>query len=271
MRKALFSICMLLVSLSLSGQGIPLCKETPFQAGETVEMGVMFKWGAVNTEVGRARLTLETVPYGPDSTLVGHAHCGIKSAPFFDVFFKMRENFQTWFTLDELRPLEAIRDTYENGYSATNHYIYDWEAGFIRADVSFYGDAPKHYDLPVQGMSNDIVSLIYSLRAVDWTSCREGEPVEVPFAIDDSIFQVKVTYQGREDFKVRRIGWCRALRFSCSVVAGALFAGDQQLQVWFSDDANHLPLAVMAPLKVGNMWAWLKSWDGLKAPFEARY
>jgi len=271
MRRALLSICILLASLSLSAQGIPLCKETPFEAGEVVEMGIMFKWGAVNTEVGRARLTLENISYGPDSTLVNHARCTIKSSPFFDVFFKMRENFQTWFTLDDHRPLAAVRDTYENGYTATNNYKYDWKAGFIRADVAFNGEPSKHYDMPLQGKSNDIVSLIYALRSVDWNTCKIGEPIVVPFAIDDAIFQVKVTYQGQEDLKVRRIGKCRALRFSCSVVAGALFAGDQELQVWFSDDGNHLPLAVMAPLKVGNMWAWLKSWDGLKSPFEARY
>jgi hypothetical protein len=67
-----------------------------------------------------------------------------------------------------------------------------------------------------------------------------------------------VTYWGQEEFKVRRLGKYKALRFSCTVVAGALFAGDQELQVWFSDDNRHLPLAVMVPLKVGTMWGWLK-------------
>ena len=248
---------------------IPFAEDPAFTPGEVLNFGVSYKWGAVNTEVAQAKLVLEETTLGRERVL--HSDVTARTAPFFDVFFKMRENFQTWFTLDDHRPLAAVRDTYENGYTATNNYKYDWEAGFIRADVAFNGEPSKHYDMPLQGKSNDIVSLIYALRSVDWNTCKIGEPIVVPFAIDDAIFQVKVTYQGQEDLKVRRIGKCRALRFSCSVVAGALFAGDQELQVWFSDDGNHLPLAVMAPLKVGNMWAWLKSWDGLKSPFEARY
>ncbi len=258
MRKLLLSAYILLVSLALSAQGIPLCKETPFRSGEHIEMGIMYKWGAVNTEVGRARLDLETVPYGEDSTLVNHATCVIRSAPFFDVFFKMRENFQTWFTVGSHRPLEAIRDTFENGYTAANHYIYDWPRQVIRADVAYRGAPSEHKEIAMKGMSYDIVSLIYYLRTLDWRRAEVGKPVIVPFAIDDSVFEVKVTYWGQEEFKVRRLGKYKALRFSCTVVAGALFAGDQELQVWFSDDERHLPLGVMVPLKMGTMWGWLK-------------
>ena len=196
----------MLVSLALSAQGIPLCKEAPFGAGESVQMGIMFKWGAVNTEVGQARLGVEEVPYGPDSTQVYHAACVVKSAPFFDLFFKMREHFQSWFTPGEIRPLEALRDTYENGYTAANHFVYDWEAGIIRADVAYNGQAPEHKELPVKGLSYDIISLIYYLRGLDWEKADAGSPVLVPFAIDDNVFEVKVTYLGPEVFKVRKQG-----------------------------------------------------------------
>lgn len=260
----------MLVSLALSAQGIPLCKEAPFEAGESVQMGIMFKWGAVNTEVGQARLGLEEVPFGPDSARVYHAACVVKSAPFFDLFFKMREHFQTWFTPDEIRPLEAVRDTYENGYTAANHFVYDWEAGIIRADVAYNGQAPERKEMPVKGLSNDLVSLIYYLRGLDWEKADAGSPVRVPFAIDDKVYEVKVTYLGPEVLKVRKQGKFRALRFSCTVVAGALFEGDKELQAWFSDDANHLPLAVMVPLRMGTVWAWLKGWEGLKNEMEAK-
>jgi len=260
----------MLVSLALSAQGIPLCKEEPFQAGEHVYMGIMYKWGAVNTEVAQARLILEGVPYGQDSVQVYHSECLVKTAPFFDVFYRMREHFQSWFVPQEHRPLEAIRDTYQNSYTAANHYIYDWEAGIIRADVAFNGQPPAWKDIPVQGMSYDIVTLIYHLRSLDWRQAGMGQSVEVPFAIDDEVYKIHVTYWGQEEFRVRKKGKFRALRFSCSLVAGAIFEGNQEMLVWFSDDDNHLPLAVMVPLKMGTMWAWLKGWEGLKFPLTAK-
>lgn len=259
MRKLFLTGCTLLLSLALGAQGLPLCQEAPFKAGERISMGIMFKWGAVNTEVAQASLKLETVPYQQDS--VHHAVCAVKSASFFDVFYKMRENFQTWFTLDEHRPLEARRNTIQNSYTATNHYVYDWNNKVIKADVCFDGREPQQKDLKMKGMSYDIVSLIYHLRNVDWKAAEVGKAYTVPFAIDDAVSELSVTYFGPEVFKVRKLGKKNAIRFSCTVVAGALFEGDQEMQVWFSADDNHVPLAVMVPLKMGTMWGWLKNWE----------
>lgn len=264
MRKVLLSLGMILVSLALSAQGIPLCKEKPFADGEVVEMSLMYRWGLVNSEVGTVRLSLEVVPYGPDSTLVYHASCVGNSARFFDVFFKIRENFQTWFTMDENRPLEAIRDTYEGGYTAKNHYIYDWPNQVIRADVALDGKPSEHKEIPVKGLSYDIVSLVYHIRSVDWKQMEMGQSVQMPFAIDNDVYDIKLTYGGQEIRNVRRLGNFPSLLVSCTVVAGEMFSGDQELQVWLSDNDRHLPLAVMVPLKVGTVWAYLKNSEGLK-------
>lgn len=262
MRKLILSALPLLLSLALGAQGLPACGEAPFQAGERINMGIMFKWGAVNTEVAQASLKLEAVPYKADT--VYHATCAVKSASFFDVFYKMRENFQTWFTIGEIRPLEASRNTLQNSYTATNHYIYDWPAKVIRADVCFDGGDLQQKNLKMKGMSYDIVSLIYHLRNVDWKSAQEGKTYTVPFAIDDAVSELCVTYYGPEVLKVRKLGKKKAIRFSCTVVAGALFEGDQEMQVWFSADDSRIPLAVMVPLKMGTMWGWLKSCEGIK-------
>ena len=245
MKKLLLIGCTLLLSLTLCAQEV-----------ENITMGIMYKWGIVNTEVAQASLTLEKA--GADKF---HGRMAVKSAPFFDVFYKMRENFQSWFMAEDFRPMEFIRDTYEGGYTATNHYIYDWKAGVIHSEVCYNKKEPEKLEIPLQGMSYDLVTLVYYLRSIDWVQTPVDEPRIVPFAIDDTIFQVKVTYRGQERITVRRKGKYDALRFSCTVVAGALFPGDQELQVWFSDDDHHIPLAIMVPLKMGTMWAWLKTWE----------
>ena len=260
----MLTACTALLSLTLSAQGLPLLENPVFQDGEVVSMSVFFKWGAINTEVALASLTLE------EEEDCYHATLAAKTAPFFDVFYKIRENFQSRFALDDFRPMEAIRDTYESGYTATNHFIYDWEAGIIRAEVSYRGAAPEYMEIPLNNLSLDMVTLIYYLRNLDWGNAREGQVCNVPFAIDDAVFNVDATYQGTEIIKVRKLGRFRAMHLSCSVVAGVLFEGDQRLQVWLSDDNNHLPLAVMVPLKVGNVWAWFKGAENLKYSLDSR-
>lgn len=244
MRKVLLIACTMLISLALCAQEI-----------EHVDMSVMYKWGLVNTEIAQASLVLEKA-----DAQKRHALMTVKTAPFFDVFYKMRENFQSWFMACDYRPVEFIRDTYQNGYTATNHYLYDWEAGVIRSEVAYNGQNLQQLDIPLQGMSFDLVTLTYYLRSIDWASMENGKVSVIPFAIDDTVFQVKVTYRGQERISVRKKGKFNALRFSCTVVAGALFEGDQEVQVWFSEDEKHIPLAIMVPLKMGTMWAWLRNY-----------
>lgn len=258
MRKLLVIAGIVLSSLALHAQDIPFCKELPFQAGEKLELGLMFKWGPVNTEVGLVSTLLEEA----DGTY--HASLNLRTAPFFDAFYKMRESFQSDFSVKTGRPLKASRDTYQNGYTAQNQFNFDWKAGVIHARTSYNGSDPESMDVPLKGNPYDVVTLIYHFRNLDWDSCTSGESSIVPCIVDKSVIDLRVTYLGKDRIKVRKLGRYSANRFSCTVVAGHLFEGDQEVQVWVSDDENHLPLAIMLPLKMGTMWVWIKGWNGLK-------
>ena len=242
--------------------------EVPFQPGEQFNMGLMFKWGAVNTEVALASVTLDQENY--EGIPSYHTSFKVKSAPFFDIFFKMREDFHSWFGVEDLRPLKFTRDTYEGGYTATNLYLYDWPAGVIHADINFNGQGRQVMEIPLKGNVQDLPTLIYTLRTMDMEGMQVGKAIPLRFAIDDAVFDVKITYKGQQNLKVRKMGRMLTHHFSCQVVSGAMFEGDTELQVWFSADENRLPVAVMAPLRVGAVWAWLKSYEGLKYPFTAR-
>ena len=265
MRKFLSIALLALLSLPLGAQGIPLCKETPFQDGEKIELVLMFKWGLVNTEVGSVVATIQ------ENKDLYHASCRLRTAPFFDAFYKMREHFQSDFTADGHRPLDATRDTYQNGYAANNHFVFDWKAGVIHADLSYSSRGSEKKDISLKGKKPyDVVSLIYLFRNMEWKDAKVGESAIVPCIVDDEIIDLRVTYQGPDRIKVRKQGRFKANRFSCTVVAGHLFEGDQEVQVWVGDDDNHLPLAIMLPLKMGTMWVWLKGWDGLKYDVTAK-
>ena len=48
-----------------------------------------------------------------------------------------------------------------------------------------------------------------------------------------------------------------------------MFEGNEDAILWFSDDDNRLPVAFMAPLKVGAMNGRLASYEGLAHDFTA--
>lgn len=256
MRRWLLIWAMLLPLAAGAQHKLPASCHHPFQAGENKTYTLLYKWGAVLTEVGTATLQLDSLQF--ESTPAYKTTLRVQSNSFFDLFFKMREEFFSWFAADNLRPLKYSRDTFEGGYMATNLYDYDWEQGVIHADINFESRGRQILDIPLKDGVRDLPSLIYSLRSVDYGRLVPGRVYPLAFAIDDKVFDVKLTYKGKETVKVRKLGKVPAHHFSCSVVQGAMFEGNQELQYWLSDDPSHLLLGLMAPLRVGGVWAWVK-------------
>ena len=239
----------------------------PFCDGEELRLSVMFKWGAVNAEVGMAVLKVDSLLF--EGTQAYHLDCKAQSAPFFDRFYKIREDLQSWVRVKDLRPLHFTRNTLEGSYTATNTYVYDWKEQLIKADINFENKGPQHLDIPLKSGDLDLISLFYSVRALGPESYRAGAKTTLRFAIDDDVYDVHITAHGEETIKVRKMGRMKAWHMSCSVVQGALFDGNEHLHLWFSADENRIPVAATVPLKVGRVNAWLCGFSGLQHEFSA--
>ncbi len=259
----------LLVSAAAQAQNcFPTSGELPFKAGEKIRMGLYFKWGAVNTEVATGDLALE------ESALNGRgvykASLIADSAPFFSVFYDMHERFETWFAIDAVRPLKYYRNTKQGDYRAFNNYIYDWDKKEIHADINFEGRGQQILDIPIKDCVCDITSILYYVRSLDFSILNPGMKIPISFAIDDTVFDILLTYKGKDSVKVKRLGKVNAWRFSCQVVSGAMFDGETEMTLWFSDDENRVPIGFVAPLRIGSVQGWVKQLENLKYPFEAR-
>lgn len=254
--------------VSVLAYALPTKSTPPYQPGEYLHYGLHYQWGAVKTEVAQADFSLTNCEFNGQDAL--HLDMQARTMPFFDVFFKVREHFQSWFTPDGHTPLQFWRDTYEGGYTAVDRYTYDWEQRVIHADVNFGGRGDEHYEIPLTEKVFDFCALLYFFRTIDWTQMEVGDTFPLDFAIDEDVFEIKITYEGRELKKIPRLGKVNTLRFACTLLSGAVFDGKEQLMAWISDDDARLLLAFMAPIRVGHVWGYLKKWEGLKYPFDAR-
>lgn len=231
-------------------------------------MGLYFKWGAVNTEVATGDLSVQETTLNGKS--VFKTTLQADSAPFFSVFYDMHEHFETWFSKDSVKPLKYYRNTKQGEYRAFNNYIYDWNEKVIHADINFEGRGQQVLDIPIHDCVCDITSILYFVRTMDFEELTPGQKIPVSFAIDDTVFDIILTYRGKETRKIKRIGTLKTDKFSCSVVSGAMFDGNSEMYLWFSDDSNHVPVGFMAPLRIGSAQGWVKQIADLKYPLEAR-
>ena len=243
--------------------------EYPFKAGEYFSFVLHYKWGMVNADLGKAYVKLDTTVF--NGVPVYHCMATGRTLKFYDMFFKVREAFQSWFTRDGLKPMRFTRNTREGDYEARNDYMYRRAKDNPRISANLYTSKKGQYtmELPLTSCTYDIPSLFYMARNIDLSNAKPDTKFPMTFVIDDDVFNIFMVYKGREIKEIQGIGKIKALKFSIQVVKGEVFNGDDTLFLWISDDRNRIPLSVETGIKVGHVSARLTSYSGLRYPFES--
>ena len=240
-----------------------------FQHGERMDFVLHYKWGTINTDVATATVTLDSLTYNGQKAFRCSAYG--KTSRMFDLFFKVREDFDSWFTRDGLRPLKFTRDTYEGEYEAKNTYHYIWDAAepYIAADVYSSKRGMKAITLPLTPCTFDLPALFFFARNMDFDVVEPGRRYPMTFAIDDDVYNVYFILHGRETKKIPGLGTVKTIKFAAKLLEGEVFKGEEDMTIWVSDDENRLPVCFEAPLLVGVASGRLSGYKGLKHPFDA--
>lgn len=244
-------------------------EELAFGAGERMDFVLHYRWGAINTDVGSATVTLDSLTFNGEEAF----RCSVsgRTTRMFDLFFKVREDFDSWFTRDGLRPLKFTRDTYEGGYEARNTYLYDWKSPepHIDADVYSSSRGQRSLELPLTPCTYDLPALFFFARNMDIENVEPGRRYPMTFVIDDDVYNVYFILYGRETIKVKGLGTVRTIKFAAKLLEGEVFKGEEDMMIWISDDENRLPVYFEAPLIIGVATGRMSGYDGLKYPFES--
>ena len=242
-------------------------EELAFHDGERMDFILHYKWGSINADVGSATVTLDSLDFNGHEAFM--CHVSGRTSRFFDIFFKVREEFSSWFTRDGLRPLKFTRDTHEGGYEARNTYLYRWDASepYIAADIYTSSIGQKSMELPLTPCTYDLPALFFFARNMDIENVDPGKRYPMTFAIDDEVYNVYFILYGKETIKVKGLGTVNTIKFAAKLLEGEVFKGEEDMMIWVSDDENRLPVYFEAPLRVGVAAGRMSGYDGLKHPF----
>ena len=269
-------LALLTPALSLSAQRsgcIPVHgltrSELAYDGGERMSFVIHYKWGIINADVASASVSLDTTVLAGRKVFNGRIFG--QNAKKFDPFFKMREDFRTWFTLDGLEPRRFTRDSKEGNWFATNEYSFDWSSRQIHAALESKTKGPRSMDLPLTDCTFDVLSLFYFARNLDFSRVEPGRKYPLTFAIDDDICNIYFIYRGVEGKNIKGIGKVRTRRFTVSLASGQVFGEDGGAagDMWFTDDDNRLLVWFDTPIRIGHIYGRLTAWDGAKHPFDA--
>ena len=188
-----------------------------------------------------------------------------KSTGLLSLFFKVDDDYQSYFDKITGNPYKFIRKINEGGY--TKDIQIDFNHDTHKAHVHDKKKKKKsNHD--IKNEAQDMISAFYYLRNhIDTTTLKIGEEVKINMFFDKENFDFKLKYLGTESISTE-FGKVSCLKFRPYVQSGRVFKEKESLTVWISNDKNKMPMRIKADLAVGSLKADLEGYKGLKHPFK---
>ncbi len=229
--------------------------QTAYKEGEHFKFKISY--GIINA--GVATLDLKSTTYNGKS--VYHAKGVGYTTGITKTFFKVYDDYQSYFDKKTGVPYRYIRKIDEGGYTKNQEGFFDHSSKTVLVK-DYKGKTNSTFNVTTN--VQDIVSSFYYLRnhpKID--KLKNGESIEIDMFFDDEIYKFKLKFIGKEEIKTN-FGKINTLKFRPLVQSGRVFKEQESLTVWISDDANKIPLKVQASLAVGSLKAELVKYSGLK-------
>ena len=236
-------------------------KERAFDVGEWFKFRIHY--GIVNA--GYA--TLEVKEDVKNNKKVFHAIGRGYTTGMTKFFFKVDDDYESFFDKETGNPYQYIRKIDEGGYKKNQEGFFNQTNDKIL--VKDYKNKNEK-TFPVPNNVQDILSTFYYLRnhpTID--KLKIGESISIDMFFDEETTKFKLKFIGKEDLETK-FGTVPTMIFRPYVQAGRVFKEQESLTVWISDDDNKMPLRIKASLVVGSIKADLDGFKGLKYPFTVK-
>lgn len=266
MKKIIILLLIVFSSSFLPAQPAGISQPLPFQPGEKLTYRIYFESalsGEINAGLAFLEIKEENKKIAGKSTF--HLVMRGKTIGAVNIFFKVRDRFDSYISRKTLLPLLYLRRTFESGYTASEDITFDHEK-----NIAYLVDNKRNKtkDIPVPERIHDLLSAYYYARTMDVEEIKKGGNISMKFLFTDSVYTTKAFYEGIENIDIYT-GTYRCMRFKPKVITGNVFEDDYPLTVWISDDKNRIPLKVESDIIVGFVKLELIAWEKVKYPFDS--
>ena len=231
-----------------------------FHAGEKLKYKVYYEsllTGKVNA--GTATLEVKNSLRRFDGREAYHIVGIGKSNPAFDMFFKVRDRFETYLDKKAMMPHLFVRRTYEGGYVKDDDVYFDHQEGIAKS---------RYATKKIEPYIQDIISAAFYARTMNADTLKEGDNISVDFFLDDSSYISVIQFIGKQIVETE-LGVFRCLAFKPMVATGEVFSNPYPMTLWVTDDKNKLPVLAKSAVIVGSVKMELIRFSGLRNPTDA--
>jgi hypothetical protein len=236
-------------------------QDNSFKEGEWFKFRIHY--GIFNASYASLRVHEKTLNGKEVFHVVGKG----KSTGLLDLFFKVDDNYETYFDKADGRPYRFIRKIDEGGHTKNIEILFDHD----KKEALVKDKKRKRESVhKFEGTVQDMLSSYYYLRnEIDPSTLKKGQEIKMKMFFDKENYNFKLKFLGREVLSTK-FGDVPCLKFRPIVQSGRVFKEEESLTVWVSDDQNKMPIRIKADIIVGSIKADLDAYKGLKYPFKIR-
>ena len=239
-----------------------------FEVGEKLTFVV--RYGII--KAGEATMEVESiVPIGDRQAykIVSKA----KSARTFDLFFKVRDQVESWVDTQGIFSWKFNKFLREGGFKFDLRVDYDQPYGIANVQsIRYEDDEPlrirdqNEKEVLIPPYVLDILASFYYVRT---QNLRVGRPIYITNHDNDKIYDLKVIIQKREVIEVDA-GKFRCIMVQPQLLGDAIFQQKGELWVWLSDDQYKIPVQMKSAVFIGSITTELKKIEGISLPLPAQ-
>ncbi|NQY07095.1 MAG: DUF3108 domain-containing protein, partial [Flavobacteriaceae bacterium] len=191
--KSVFTLIIFLFSLTAGESPVP--QNNAFKTGEWFKFRIHY--GIFNASYATLKVH-ETKYEGKD---VFHVVGKGKSTGLLDLFFKVDDNYQTYFDKEDGKPYRFIRKINEGGHTKNIEILFDHQNQKALVKDKKRKRESTHN---IEGKVQDMLSAYYYLRNnIDATKLKKGDEVKMKMFFDKENYNFKLKFLGRETLKTK--------------------------------------------------------------------
>lgn len=236
-----------------SSKELPVKNNEAFKEGEI--LSYRLHYGVM--DAGVAVLEVKPEVLDVSGRKVFHVVGNGYSKGTFDWFFKVRDRYESFIDKDALLPWMFVRRVDEGGYKINEDYTFNHYTNKV--------DVGKGEKIDVPLGTQDMVSAFYAARNLDLSNAKEGDVFTISTIVDKEMWPMKIRYVCKDVIETD-IGKFKCLKFRPIVQKGRIFKREDDLNVWITDDKNHIPLRAQAKILIGSVKLDIMSAKNLANP-----
>lgn len=222
---------------------------------ETLNYKIVYRWGIINKQAGRASITLSKINNG----MLKAKMCA-RTEPWADHFYRVRDTLYSTFSSKTYLPINYIRIAHENGSYAKD--VLKINQGVVTtADINLYRCKKNSNDtttttnsLSTVGPAVDLLSSLYYLRTLRFSNLTVGEKSTITIFSGKRKEQLHFIFNGPKtiDFDGKKT---RVLEVEFTFTSDSGKTTSDPIKAWLTDDSSHIPLKIEGKLKIGKVQA----------------